>query len=139
MLSNSLPLKNPGNYKTYLLKSCYCRFIDWFLIWMEEFWINWVLWSPVCHGYGCGICLSSSCWLISSHFFSPFVKDNVLYFPILFWEFFFMLHLDYSCLSYFLSRVNFSDFSVWESPFAGLLSWLGHMIVNSAVLLLIKR
>lgn len=54
--------------------------------------------------------------LISSHFFSPFVKDNVLYFFVLLCILLriLMLQLDYSNL-YFLCPVNFSNFTVHKS------------------------
>lgn len=91
-----------GIIKHTLLKS-YLRV--WFPIWMEEFQINWFLWSLIFHGYGCGTCLGSSSWLICSCFFSSFEKDNIFFCAFeSFWEFLspLMLPLDHSSLSSFL-------------------------------------
>lgn len=80
-------------------------FVVWFLIWMEEFWINWFLWPSVFHGYGCGSCLSSSAGLLAL-IFSLHLKE-IIYYTFLFCilliihSFLLVLHLDHSSWSSF--------------------------------------
>lgn len=112
--------RNQGIIKHTLLKSCYCILRAWFPIWMEEFEINWFLWSLIFHGYGCGTCLSSSSWLICSCFFSSFEKDNVLYFSVLlnlFENSFLLLGslLIIAVCPHFFSPLSFLDFIVQKS------------------------
>lgn len=72
--------------------------------------------------------------------FSPFEKDNVLYFSILFWIllripfFLFCSFLIIAVHPHFFSPCLVFQISLYKSPFAGLLFFLGYIIVNSAVL-----